>query len=102
MENTNSRTLESIEPNVWKPEKPGDFIEGVLIQKREDVGTNKSHAYYLESDGKQTMVWGSTILDGRMDFVNVGEFCRITFKEKTTNSKGQPLNVYKVEREKRA
>lgn len=91
---------EEIEPNVWKPENDGDSVEGILIVKKENVGPNESNAYYLEKDNKQTMIWGTTVLDSRMDLVKVGDQIKITFKGTEENKKGQPTKIFKVERGK--
>ncbi len=90
--------FEEIKPNVWQPKEEGDVIEGVLITKRKNVGPNDSNAYYLEKDKAQIMIWGSTVLDSRMDFVDVGQYVRITFKGTEPNTKGQPTKIFKVEK----
>ena len=92
--------FEEIEPNVWKYEKEGDSIEGVLIRKEEGVGPNKSRTYHLEKDGKQWMVWGTTIIDNRMAYVEVGKYVKITYKRTETNKQNQPVKIFKVEKEK--
>lgn len=90
--------FEAIEPNVWKPKQKEESIEGVLISKHTGVGANKSNTYHVDTKEGQKMVWGSTILDDRMEFVSVGDIIRITFKGQEKNSKGQPINIFKVER----
>jgi len=90
---------ETIEPNVWKPVEPEDSIEGVLILKKENVGINNSNAYYIENKDGQFMVWGATVLDSRMEYVEVGEKIRITYIETRKNAKGQDTKIFKVERE---
>jgi len=97
MENTQPTNWKTVEPNVWKPEKDGDFIEGKLVSKKEKVGVNESNAYYVESKDETAMVWGSTVLDDRMTIVNVGDMVRITFKGTVKNSRGQDTKIYKVE-----
>lgn len=95
------RQFETVEPNVWKPEEDGDLIEGTLVSKREKVGPNESKTYYLEKGGKQIMAWGSTVLDNRMDFVDLNDYVKITYKGKRKNSKGQDTKIFKVEREQK-
>lgn len=90
-----------IDPNQWKPANPGDSIEGVLVNKMPREG-DLSAKYYVEvtePSGKTgiKLVWGSTVLDDRMQFVEPGQKVRITFKEKKKNKRGQDLNIYKVE-----
>jgi hypothetical protein len=85
-----------INPEVWKPEKEGDFVIGVLIHvepKKDDYSTR----YTLETDTGMRLVWGATVLDDRMKLVNIGDRIRITYKGKTKNKKNQDVNLYKVE-----
>jgi len=97
----NQRNFEKVEPNVWKPENAGDRIEGTLIRKSTGVGVNESNTYHLEKDDRsQWMLWGSTILDGRMDFINEGDYVRITYDGVKKNSRNQDTKQYTVEKEK--
>lgn len=88
----------SVEPDVWKPLVEEDSIEGVLKSKKVDVGPNDSKAYYLENEDGVFMVWGSTVLDDRMEVISLGEEVRITFKGLKENNKGQDTKIFKVER----
>ena len=93
-----NQTWETIEPNVRKIEV-GESIQGVLKAKKSDVGPNNSMAYYIEdAERKQWLVWGSTVLDNRLELVNVGETIRITRKDDQLNTKKQPTKIFKVER----
>lgn len=92
----------SVEPQVWKPEETGQTLEGVLLHKEErtaDAGAR----YYLSVNvnGKITncMVWGTTVLDDRMQFVKIGDQVRITYKgeQPATDPKKNPLKIFKVE-----
>ena len=87
----------SIEPGIWKPENKGDSIEGVLLAKKTEVGTNNSNAYVIETkNNEQLMVWGSTVLDDKMIIVKVGDMVKIEFNGKQPNKKGQPTKLFKV------
>lgn len=92
--------FETVEPNTWKPEQDGDTITGVLIKKEREVGVNKSNLYHIETKEGQTSVWGSTVLDGRMEYVGEGTVVRITYKGTQENKRGQPTKIFKVERQK--
>jgi hypothetical protein len=67
-------------PEQWKPEIEGDFIVGVYIRKKSDVGKNKANLYIIEEDSVMKCFWGSTVLDDKMCYVNPGELIRITYK----------------------
>ena len=88
----------TIEPGVWKPEKAGDNIIGVLVNKEpKDEGSGLSARYYLENTEGMFFVWGSTVLDDRMQYVKVGQKIRITYNGKTKNKRNQDVNLFKVE-----
>ena len=88
----------TIEPGVWKPEKEGDNIIGVLLNKEpKDEISGLSARYYIENQEGMFFVWGSTVLDDRMQYVKVGSKIRITFEGKTKNKRGQAVNLFKVE-----
>ena len=101
METNKEESWEEVSPNVWKPINEGDCIEGVLIQKRSKVGSFASEAYMLENVNGQFLVWGCTVLDERMNFINEGDRIKIEFKGVEKNKKGQDVKVFKVLREKK-
>ena len=39
----------AVESKIWKPEKVGDTIEGILVLKKEKGGRYNHAAYYIES-----------------------------------------------------
>ena len=91
----------TIEPAMWKPEKDGDGIEGVLVHKEPaDRSRELSARYKVENQEGIFLVWGCTTLDDRMQHVDIGDKVRITFKERKDIGKGKTLNVYKVEAQK--
>lgn len=90
----------TIEPKIWngKDEKEGDTISGVLIGKEpKDEIKETSARYFVENEGGIFLLWGSAVLDDRMNYVKVGDKIRITYKGKDKNKKGQPLKLYRVE-----
>jgi len=72
-------------PEQWRPEKAGDFIEGVYTQKKENVGKNKANLYLIEKDGVLKAVWGSTVLDDKMIYVKIGDLIKITYQGEEKN-----------------
>ncbi len=81
-------------PELWLPTKKGDSIEGIYMKKKENVGKNKANLYVLEVDGVRRSVWGSTVLDDKMDDVQIRDIVTITF-EGDDIDKG--YHKYKVE-----
>ena len=91
-----AKKYKEIETKVWKAENEGDRIEGVLIAKEpktEDIGAK----YTIENKKGAFLVWGSAILDDKMQQVKVGEELRITFDGQKDLGKKKKLNLYKVE-----
>lgn len=88
----------TIEPTVWKPEQEGDNIMGVLVNKEpKDEQTGMSARYYIENENGMYFVWGTAVLEDRMQYVKVGDKIRITFTGKTKNKRNQTVNLYRVE-----
>lgn len=92
--------FETIEPNVWKPEEKEESIEGVVLNKEVNIGVNNSNLYHLESESTIRSVWGSAVLDSRMQFIKVGDFIRITYKGLEKNKRGQETKIFQVQRRK--
>ena len=67
--------------NMWsyKEAKIGDEIIGVYIGKKENVGDNNSNVYTLDCNGEIKDVWGSTVLDIRMQHIKIGEEVKIVY-----------------------
>ena len=92
--------FEEVNPTVWKPEEVGDSVEGVLVNK-EPSPKYDNQIYHLETKDKgQLVVFGTTVLDNRMAYVEVGEVVRITYKGTEKNKKDQDTKIFKVEKAK--
>ena len=83
-------------PKLWNPENDGDKLEGTYIKKKINVGPNNSTMYYIEVEGVNRSVWGSTVLDDKMDFVSIGDKIKITYKGKDKEKK---YHLYTVEKD---
>ncbi len=94
-------TYEEVNPGEWTYEKDGDFIEGFLVTKKKDVGPNKANLYGIQAIEGLKNVWGSTILDSRMDFVDIGQKIKITYKGLGEAKPGHNApKIFKVEVDK--
>ena len=82
----------------WKPTEAGDSITGIYAKKKTKVGPNKSNLYIFEIEGKLRSVWGSKVLDDRMDniHIEIGDTLRITYEGK--NEKPE-YHKFKVEKD---
>ncbi len=92
---------EEIDPQDWKYEKDGDFIEGILVNSQKDIGVNKSMLYSVETSEGVKNVWGAAILDSRMALVKLGSKIKITYKGLAQASFGKnAAKIFKVEVDK--
>ncbi len=82
----------------WEPEVIGETLQGTYIDLEENVGQFKSNLYTLRTNEGEVKVWGSTVLDGLMDKVDMGLEIRITFNGKQPSKSGKnPWKDFKVE-----
>ncbi len=89
---------QTIEPGIWKPENEGDQIAGVLVNKEpRDEASGTSARYYIENQDGMFLIWGSAVIDDRMQYVKIGQKVRVTFEGHTKNKKNQQVNLFKVE-----
>ncbi len=101
---------ESITPTLrWTPEPKnsddksvfmGEVIQGLYKNKKTGVGQNSSNIYEIQlPDGQLVGVWGSKLLDGRFEEIEIGMEVRLTYlgrvQPKTPN--GRPYDNFKVE-----
>lgn len=63
------------------------LIEGVLIEKKENVGANNSRLYVIEVGDTLVSVWGSFVLDRKMQSVKVGNEVKIEYLGKKISDK---------------
>ncbi len=88
----------TIEPGIWKPEQKGDRIAGVFINRvPRDEQAGISAKYYLENRTGTYLVWGSAVIEDRMQYVKPGDLVRITYLGKTKNKRNQDVNMFTVE-----
>ena len=88
---SNENEWVSVEPEIWKPEKEGDSVEGVLILKREKSGKFNKESYYIENKDRSYLVFGTTVLENRMRLVNVGDVVRIVFEGVKKNQRDEDM-----------
>lgn len=72
-------TFEKVEVNTWKPISDKESIEGIFVKAEKDVGQNNSMLYSIEVEGKPMAVWGSAVLDPKMNAVRPGDLIKIEY-----------------------
>ncbi len=92
-----------------KFENEGDTYEGILTDQvveapedDEQSGRKKGDLMgfvFEDLDGEQTIIGATAVIEKAITGAcNAGDHLVITFKGKRTNSKNQPVNVFKIQR----
>lgn len=79
--------------------KPGDSIEGKLVEVKTGVGINKSNIYLIQPDGseEQIGVWGSTVLDGKFAKIAIGSYVKVVYTGTAmSKARGKEYKTYEV------
>jgi hypothetical protein len=72
-------------------------IVGIYLAKEENVGSNNSNLYKLEVGEDVVGVWGSTVLDNKMNLAKPGDEVKIVYLGKAKNPKtGREYKNYEV------
>lgn len=86
---------------TWSPERPGDMIEGKLLEKKYNIGKWNHNIYVIRrNDGTRTDVWGCYKLDKKMDEVLEGDIIRIRYKGVIKRSDDEFMYDYDVFKKK--
>ena len=90
--------FQKINPGVFKPTKDGESVEGTLLSIEESKKfKDGGKVYHLETPEKaQVVVFGTTVLDDRMSYIKMGDYCKIIFKGVQKNTKGQDTKIFEV------
>lgn len=76
--------------------EPGDTIQGIYREKKEDIGTNKGNLYEIETDDGVIGVWGSTVLNTRFKKLEKGKMVKIVYKGEVESKTGRKYYDYDV------
>jgi hypothetical protein len=72
-------------------------LEGVLVDKKENVGPNNSKLFTIEKKGgEKVSVWGSAVLD-KLFTLPVGSTIRIEYLGKKKGKRGTEFRDYMIE-----
>lgn len=93
----NEEEWKKIESEIVRLDNEGDYLEGILKAIEEGDYENKKYTIKT-SDGKNAIVFGTTVLDDLMKSVNVEQEIKIVnIGEKPSKKKGQnPLRLFDV------
>ncbi len=84
--------------NIWKPEKDGEFVEGVLKAARESDMYKGNFIYDLETKAGIVSIFGTAVLNSRMQRTKVGDKLKIVYEgTELPKVKGHnPTKLFKV------
>jgi len=84
-------------PEKGQELKEGDSVEGKLLEIKENVGPNKSNVYVLETpEGEKVGIWGSTVIDGRLNGVKAGQEIAIEYLGMEEGKNGREYKDFKI------
>lgn len=63
---------------TWMPEI-GETIEGILIEKLDNIGKYNNKLYKIKSDNKIINIWGKKHLDALMQVTRIGDKIKLTY-----------------------
>jgi len=87
----------NIDNSTWSPTRPGETIEGELLEKKFNIGKWDHNLYVIRrNDGTCRDVWGCYRLDKKMDEICVGDIIRIRYKGEITKNDGEMMYDYDV------
>jgi len=79
---------------TWDKKEP---VQGLLVEKKSNVGDNASNLYIIETSKGNVSVWGSAVLDSKFSNIRVGTEVKVEYLGKETNPKTKrEYNNYKV------
>ena len=67
-----------------------------MIAKEPKVGKEQSAKYHVENQKGAQLVWGSAVLDDRMQHVQIGDGIKIVYEGQKELAKDRKLNLYRV------
>jgi len=77
--------------------KPGESIQGLLVAKDHSAKYNVDiHKIQKKGENGPAVILGTTVLDRKMQQVEVGTLIKIERLEDTMNSRGQRMQDWKV------
>ena len=85
----NGKKYKEVKTQIWKADKPGDYIEGMLIGKEEGGKFEGSMVYRLNVDGEEFVVFGTAVLNTKMQNVPLGKDIKIQFDGTQKGKAGQ-------------
>jgi len=97
-----ARKMESVEPAFFLFEKIGDHIEGTLLAKEQfTYRTGDAGIRYtvITDEGERLAFNGTTQMNSLFEFIPVGTYVAVTYREDIKTNQPQPAKLFDVQRE---
>ena len=73
-------------PKMHDWETDGEKVEGELVKIDTGVGKNESNVYTIKAEGGEEVgIWGTAVLDSRLNELELGTKVQIIYKGKRKN-----------------
>lgn len=80
--------------DVWDKSKP---VEGYFVKTEQNMGAKKnSNLYSIKTTDGIVKVWGSTVLDDKLDNVDSGSYVKIEYDGMKKSGSGSDYHLYSV------
>lgn len=84
---------------LWSPEVVGETLTGTYLYKKESMGKYNQTIYIIEDEtGKLQSIFDCKVLNNLFEYIDEGDFIKITFKGRKTTGNGNEFKDFKVQR----
>lgn len=78
---------------VWNKE---EALEGELVKIESDIGPKKSKMYTFKTEDGEIKIWGSTVLDNKLEDISEGQYLKIKYNGKRKSGTGNEYHDFSV------
>lgn len=84
---------------LWRPETVGETLTGKYLYKKESMGKYKQTIYIIEDEiGKLWSVFDCKVLHNLFEYVEEGDFIKITFEGRKYANTGNSFKLFTIQR----
>lgn len=90
---------DKVEKALWSPENIGETITGTYLYKKDSIGKYKQTIYIIEDEiGKLWSVFDCKVLHNLFEYVDEGDFIKITFEGRKYATNGNNFKLFTIQR----
>ena len=84
---------------LWSPEIVGETLIGTYLYKKENMGKYNQTIYIIEDEtGKLHSVFDCKVLHNLFEYIDEGEFIKITFEGRDYANNGNEFKLFTIKR----